>query len=150
MYLRAIAFAGMALLLIGCSDEDWDKATTFNSVENPKVAAQSDVPAEAPPPTETASVTPPAQPTAQNDVPPAQVYAPSAPPAGMEMAQASVETTTTTTTLTQVPSSPVETFCRQTARNTSDVADRDGFDLPAQQQAADASYRQCIAFYSPH
>jgi hypothetical protein len=155
MYLRAIAIAGVALLLIGCSDEDWDKATTFNSIENPKMAAQSDVPAEAPLPVETASVTPPAQgyaaaPSAAPPSPPSEQVA-SAPTAGMEMVPASVETTTTTTTLTRVPlSSPLEKSCRQAARNTSDVADRDGFDLPAQQQAAEAVYRQCIAFYSPH
>jgi hypothetical protein len=140
MNFRAGVLAAMVLLLGGCSDADWDRLTTFNSIERPDTVAQTtDVQTDASA-VQTASISP-AQPGVEGaqrqDVPPAAAQEQAAPE--MPVQTASVAAT---------PVSPTDDYCRRVSRNAADTSQRDGFDVSAQQQASAATYRQCLSFYN--
>jgi PBP1b-binding outer membrane lipoprotein LpoB len=129
MKFRAMGIAAAALLLCGCSDADWDNLLSFGPSNNAQVASDQAAPdMAAPPPTETTAPTPAAE---------VATVAP----------QPSYTVTQTTTTVTSVMPDNTTRYCRQMAQNSGAVATRDGMDGPAQQQAADATYRECEAFY---
>jgi hypothetical protein len=163
MLLRSVFFTGLAVVLCACSDGDWDKATTYNTIENPAVASRADAPVAAPSaPVETASIAPPAAPGVPEQA---------SPPPAAALAQ---ETTTTTTTTVEIPTplpdymppaapepapaimaaqavappaSPADGFCRENANSAAKQAIRDGYEPEMQQQVYDATYRQCLSYY---
>jgi hypothetical protein len=127
MKLRAAGFVVIALILCGCSDADWDNALSFGPAENSDAAPGQVAQADAPPVSEAAP--PPVTET---------VMAP----------QPTYSVTQTVVTATPLPSAnPTTGYCRTVAQSSGASATRDGMDGPAQQQAADATYRQCMTLY---
>lgn len=130
MTLRVAGVVAIALLLSGCSDADWDHLLSFGSSNNSEASAdQADAgtPADAPAP----------------------VSEPAAPPPDVAAVatQPSYSVTQTTTTVTTVARDPTNGYCRKMAQSSGAVATRDGLDDAAQQQAADATYKECENFY---
>ena len=150
MKFRAVMFLGLGLSLCACSDEDWDKAMTYNSVEHPTSVTQTG----AAPVVETAAIPPPSQAATMPAEPAAQTYSPpprpvyrqaDGTPTTSEPAQPSYTVTQTVTTVTTVASS--QRYCAQVGQSTVVDAAQDNLDAAVQQQAADAVYRQCMSFY---
>ena len=144
MNIRAAGLIGIALLLCGCSDADWDHALSYDAPKSSGPAAVQVADANASPPVEaTASMPVPVDVTASSA--PRQM-APADEP--VPAPQPSYSVTQTVTTITPIAHADVTTgYCRKVAQNSGASATRDGMDEQAQQQAVDATYQQCLRFY---
>jgi hypothetical protein len=131
MKFRAAGVVAVALLLCGCSDVDWDNLLSFGPSNNSEASADQTAPAAM-------SALPASEPAAPRPAADVATVAP----------QPTYSVTQTTTTVTSGAHDMTTGYCRQVARSSGAVATQDGMDGPAQQQAADATLRQCEAFYS--
>jgi hypothetical protein len=167
MNVRAACVVGFALLLCGCSDADWDHALSYDNGSPSNSAVAQAAPVEsAPPSVESASLPPPAAAPQVETAPPAEtrtadVVMPAPPPrmiAPVQTRAAEVvappprviaprPTSSTVETVTSMTPLPATHYCKTLALNTGANATRDGLDGPAQEQAADALFRQCMSFY---
>jgi hypothetical protein len=129
MKFRAAGIVAVALLLCGCGDADWDNLLSFDRSASDASADQV-APADMP----TTSANEPTTPPPANDV-------------ATVAQQPSYSVTQTVTTATPVVRNATNGYCRELARSSGADATRDGMDSAAQQHAADATYRECEAFY---
>jgi hypothetical protein len=125
---RIIGIVFVACALAGCTDADWDHLLSFDKPSSTPVATAD---------------------ASQAIAAPTDVAAPPPSDSAVAMApQPSYSVTQTITTVTRaVPSNPAVGYCRSMAQNTGSVATRDGMDSQGQQQAADATYNECLSLY---
>jgi hypothetical protein len=147
MRLRETAFVFAALLLCGCSEADWNWASSYDPPSRQDTAADSGAPMA--PQADTAAPVPPQPPAMMASSPSSQsdtrATVTQAGPTDDASRPSYSETQTVVTTSPVAFADSTTIYCRGVAQNAGAAAMRNGMDGLTQQRSADVTYRQCMA-----